>query len=845
MPRISLLVLLAIGLPTFRPVSSPAQRPPDASAEIAAQGALRPISVMVSPGGVGRNTAGRWSTASVVGVNRTEQDTVETAAVMIGNATDVQFARRLWIPAGARRQGYMPISVPEDLSPDSLQVEMTSIHLKQTDRGEQFQTNVVGMQTSKRSLLLSWEESRAAALIDPLNRADIDADNLSLLNDTIYSGYDSAVLAAQDLGIVRVINPFLPPVGKPLDPIDQVIVATDRILNDTVGVQTLRTWMQEGGRIWIMVDQIRPESVRALLGDAVPYTIVDRVELNDFEIETVVQVAAGSGTIEKWSSETPAELVRVLTDAQDVHSQIDGWPAAIWQPVGSGEVLFTTLSAHGWRKDELDQNYERPPTATYQSLSSRFFSKRLDPENHAAQLASFLDDDIGYTIPSRVSIAGVLGIHMAIVLAIGTLLYRQKKLHYLAYIVPVAAFAAAGSLVSIGKQKTSAVPSTIATGEIIRVIPNSSQVKVESVSAVFSQEPRVLDIESSQATTTALPEGNSTGEMRRIVWDDSGNSRWMFVKQPPGVIRHVESESMMTTSTPWRVRGRFTEKGLEAWISGLSADECEDAVIVSAAAPASTVRMAGDGSMVSGPGEVLPPDQYLDVRLVTDAQRDRQSLLRELIYPDSPIISREPSLLVWTDPVRAGVKFGDDYVRRGSALTSIPIQFERVPTGTPFNLPAGFVRLDARADGRVTSTIFNAQTGRWLDQMNQPNESQIQCLIPNVLLPCRLDRATVRVKISAPSRTFELRALVDDELQTLHRQDNPTGVLEFEIDRAEALEISPEGRLVLGLAVSESKEALQRSASAAESGIVQAEDDPNRSVWRIDYVHVNVEGTTL
>lgn len=842
-PATIFVVVLLFGCPLSVPDRAVFGQPPsdDAAAETGGGDVQSPtgISLTVTPSSIGRNVPGRWSTASVNGSNGSDQDAEETTAVMVGDDSNLQFARRVWVPAGARRQSWLPLLIPSDLDPARIQVEMRSILLAESEDGaEQLKSNYLGMSTSQRSLLLSWEDSRTALLIDPLDASAAYEPSRVEINQMLYAGRDSAGIGAQDLGMIRIGSSFLPPTGRSLDPIDQIVIADDRILTDTTAVTMIRGWLQQGGRIWFMVDQISPESVQAILGEPAPYSMIDRVELNEFEFEQTDVIASGSGIQESWSSERPTELVRVLTDLTDVQRRVNGWPVEFWQPFGQGEVLYTTLGARGW-----NENGDGPPTLALQSLSQRFFVSRIAPPKHTEQLISFLNDEIGYEIPDRSTVGSVLGIHMLIVLLAGGWLAYRKQLHHLALVVPVAAIVATGILFAIGKNKTSAVPSTIATSEIVRLVGASSQARVESVAAVYSQEARPLSIESSYSTTTWVGDSTDSGEVRRILWTDDGTSRWLFITQPPGAISQVVSESMITMPSPWTVRGSFTPTGFTGRIGGIDASECEDMVIVTAAAPPASVDVGGAPEVFnSGIENVMSGDQFIDEALMSDTQQDRQDLLRQLITPESPLIGRQPSLLLWTNPINAGVTFDENYVRRGSTLASIPIQLGRLASGSEFLVPASFIRMESYTGIRGTSTIYNPQTGRWLDEMNKPNESELLCLVPKVLLPCELTRATIQIKMSAPSRTVWIRGLVDGELVTVDQRANPTGIMQFEITDPEALKLTSEGGLVVGLAVSESDEA--RPSAGDEDDPEKRDDAPNRSTWGIDFMHVNLEGKT-
>jgi hypothetical protein len=292
------------------------------------------------------------------------------------------------------------------------------------------------------------------------------------------------------------------------------------------------------------------------------------------------------------------------------------------------------------------------------------------------------------------------------------------------------------------------------------------------------------------------------------------------------------------------VKGKFTPRGFEGRLSGLNVNSCEDPVIIAAAAPSLAVAAdsASPSLFVGGADDLLSADQYVDEKLMSDVQQDRQDLLRQLISPDTPIFGRDPTLLVWTDPIDSGVTFDDDYLRRGSSLASIPIRLERLPSGSDFQVPASFVRMEAYAGERGPSTVFNPATGKWLDEMNRPNESDLRCVPPKILLPCQLKRATVAIKINAPSRTLELKGFVDGQFVTLHRQENPNGLLRFEIDQPDALQLDSDGGLLLSLSISETAEERKAASEPVDPNNPKM---PSRSTWRIDYVHVNLEGTTL
>lgn len=792
----------------------------------------------VTPGGMRRHVPGRWAMLTVGGSNPTDVDREETMTVVVDGETDMQYARRVWLPAGSRRSALLPIQIPEDIPYEQNLIDLSSMRIRHNASGEEeFQNDAVGVPSTRRSLLLSKQTSRAAIILDLVEASDHPGtERNEEIVEAVNRGRDLEIRDNNDEGLVHLQDHFLPasPVG--LDAIDQIVIASDRILSDTLALPRLQSWLQAGGRIWIMADRVSPEAAGMLLGDEMCYSVVDRVELNQIEYATNDGSQAGTDRmIEKWSSERPVELVRVFAEADFVMCTVDDWPAAFLKRVGSGSVLFTTVAARGWISDAR-------PLTTYAQIASSFFAGRETVPQQYAELTSFVDDEIGYAIPQRQVIAALLGLHLIVIVVAGLWLAKRESLQYLAVVIPLASVIAAAAFIAIGRQQTTAVPSTVAISQIIRNVSGNPVVNLASVAAVYSQSERQLDLSSNSDSISLFSDAPSGSQVQRLQWDDSGRSKWLFVNQPPGVVRHVETRSAVELSTPWIVRGTFAEEGFRGFVEGLPAGRREDAVIVSASTPALAVELDSGkvGRLTSHRDGIMSPGQFIDAVIVSDVQRARQELLRQILASDAAPFGREPTLLVWTDPIDSGAHFDDNLARRGSALASLPIELSPPPIGSEFQVPATFVRTEPYAGRRGMTAIFNARTGQWLE-MNQPSEAEIQCLMPQELLPCRVNQATVTIKLNAPSRTLVVKSLVDGEFQEVYRKQNPSGVIRFELRGSEQLTLNEQGGLVLSLAISESDD--ERAQTQQSNTNVATASDPSRSTWKIDYVYVDFEAT--
>ena len=231
----------------------------------------------------------------------------------------------------------------------------------------------------------------------------------------VNAGRDSTVEGFHDLGLVRVLTDLLPPTRNVLDSLDQIVVASDRLLQDSSASEAIGAWVRAGGRLWVMLDRVDPVVVRRLVDDAADYVVVDRVEMNEFKfIKRADPFAVLPPESESWASDQPAEMVRVATGIDDIAYRIDGWPAVFEKPFGNGSVLFTTVSASGWM-----QGGGFKPTKTLVDVSRDFFVPRIKPPQSIEAAVEFLGQEIGYEIPGRSLVACLLGVHVVILLGAG------------------------------------------------------------------------------------------------------------------------------------------------------------------------------------------------------------------------------------------------------------------------------------------------------------------------------------------------------------------------------------------------------------------------------------------
>ncbi len=839
--------------PSTTDTTQPTQDPSQTASEKPAASDSGRVPLGVTPAGVQRHIGGKWATLAVNGVNASDADAEETILLTLdGNQTD-QVARKLWIPAGARRQAWFPVLIP-DTAREKTQVNAQIIQITESDAGETFQSNRVGSPTSQRSLLMSPpEDEQAGMMIDSIFAIDgAKIDNRSIM-EMMYAGFDSATDVRQDLGMARFAGHFLPTTANPLDSLDNVIIADERLIHDSTGIARLRQWLNDGGRVWVMADRVSPDSVRTLLGDSVHYSELDRVDLNEFTIEKLDPFFGTVSLQENWASESPVQFVRVMIDAGEVDSRIDGWPSAFWVPAGKGEILVTTLGHEGWM-------FEGKPTETYNAVASRFFVERETPPNNTEAMLSELNREIGYQIPTRGLIMVLLLGHFLLLTVAGSVLSRKRALHHLGWILPSSVAASVTILLVVGKTNTSAIPSTIAIGQIARAIPETSQLHIDSSLAVYSQTSAELPIESNSNMVTQLADNWTSSETRRQQFTDDGIAEWKFLTQPPGKIQHVQVTTRQSLKEPWQVLGTFNETGFTGRLTGLDTAEASDAIVISAASPTMSLNLEDQqGVMTGGIAQTLLPGQFYDGSLLTDTQRQRQAFMRRLLETNNDLQTSNPSLLIWTSPVPDGLKIPEQYERRGWALASCPIRVEAPEQGAAFTVPPAFIKVESYRGERGISTLYNAETGKWFESVDKPAEIDLRIQLPPAVASSKIMSCEVDLHANAQGRMIRLFGFADGEKQLLHEIQDSQGLNQFTIGTSDTLELDPRGGFRLTIEVTQTEQ--ERLAAAAESNAtpadatseaVQAASAPNQEIqtevttensitWAIKYFRVSVK----
>ncbi|MCD0462573.1 hypothetical protein [Roseiconus lacunae] len=830
-------------------------------------------SVTIAPSIVQRASGNRWTPLSVVGVNRTDEEKTETVSVYIDGDPEVQFSSKFWLPAKSRRKTWLPVLIPPQQDPERVNIPLTTMSLEEGPDGESLRPDWTDSAIVERSLLLTEMEINTGVISDA---AEIDftgrqVDRLQALMSFINVGRSTAIQQSMELPNIAFAANLLPDTHGGLDQLDQIVIAGNSLSNDTAGVGTIRRWLRRGGRLWIMLDRTDSGIVRELLGDDAVYDIADATQLNQFKLETSDVVYSSNFTSESWESERPVDFVRVFTESDDISCQIDGWPAAFWQPVGDGEVLFTTLGIEGWMLPE-----GRASIGLGQ-ISRRLFEPRAKPIDSVTAMVPVVNDQIGYQIPSR-GIAALLMVSNTILIALGGLWWmRQQRLERLALLVPVVAIISSAAMLWIGKMNSGSIPTTIASAQLVVLNDATNEADIQSTFAVYCQEEIPIEL-SSAPNTFVQPLDWSGNRTKRAQWLDNGSSRWIQPDQPPGTVENWFSDSTAfvrstengsdSASLVHPLVGTFDEAGFLGSFPNSATATIEDPFLASfpAANTAATSSVNDDRIEVRIRAEdSLTDGQFVSATLMDDTQSKRQEVLRELFADaEQSFLANGTQLLYWTDPTDIGLGISESFIRTGTALVSVPVKIVPPQSGARIRIPSTFIEIDSFAKYRGISALFNPRSGKWLTDVTKSTETDLLFRFPTAIGQVDLERVNVTLRISAPERLVTIKAIHGDQSTTVFEENSPTGTVRFTIDDPSVLETDQHGGLVLTVSVgaptdpgddssiAPSPQQSRRATPGSESPNSQdfpeglapiiLESDNTNKTWQIDQLTIDAEG---
>jgi hypothetical protein len=745
-------------------------------------------------------------------------------AVFYASEGTVQYGRDLWVPAHATLSSWLLVGPLAGRSPQAGRELRVLLY----EYVGETATYLLPHGERRLPVLPYHQRQAATALIsDP---AAVEVAELARLFRM------AAGLSWKDSNDVQELpaGPLLP-TPETLRGFDHVLLASDRLADDRAGLKTLRRWVEQGGRLWVLLDRVKPATVAALLGDAFDFQVVDEADLTQIPLETagVRQDAAGP---RPPLLEQPVKLVHVLlAEPETARYTVHGWPAFFTRRVGRGKIVFSTLGPRAWSGPPPPPDPRNPRPAIPDTVSGRVptdalrdLAAELRPP-HAEErfpveiFRPFLAEEIGYSIVG-VDIVGLIFAAFflaALVAAWG--LRRTRRPELLGWLGPATALAAAGVFFIVGEATRQAAPPMVAVGQIVDIVPGTDEAAVHGLLAAYHPASGPTEAAVRQGGSFALDTTGLGGKVRRLLVTDLDRWHWEDLELPAGV-RFAPFHYAGGFREPISAVAHFGPDGIEGWLRAGPFRDAGDALLSPPDGRPLAVHLQQGGTFRARRRDILPAGQFLASAVLSDRQQRRQELYRRFFQrPGADRLKDRMVLLAWAEPLDMHFTLVWPPRLVGDALLVIPLRLERPAVGAEVTIPGPLVPCRQITDvGPVPPTPQGTQT---LDM-------HLRFQLPAEVLPLRVTHARLAVRITAPSRRVTVAGRDGRQLVELHRVESPLDdPITLDISDARWLRPDLDGGLHLNLNVS-----APLKPGRAKGGALSNPE------WTLEYVELEVAG---
>lgn len=788
--------------------------------------------VLIGPrsgGGMSRYYPGRWNLLRLRLINRGDSPATLQSTSFASEDSSEQYGRIVWLPSHAALETCYPIRFPPKTDSKQNSVDLRTL----TTRADQSAEVLVRDDWGKLegSNLLPLTEPRAVTgIVRPLGFPPEEREYDQVL-ELIAASRRTTFLPSP---VHEMGDAFLPPTVEGFQAFDQFVVADSRIGRDEAALAAIRLWLASGRRLWLMLDQIDAATVENLLGESCKLSEIDRVGLTTIRLQWTG--TNNEDRIATSDHERPVTFVRVIPGDVEVVCTIDGWPAAFWLNYGAGRILVTTLGARGW----LEQQPGLPPQlhGPATELASQFFAPETVRRPLPKAMEPVVQDYVGYAIPERRLVTGLLGGFTLVLVVMGLGLWRCGRIEQFGVYGPLLGLAVGAVLVGIGLQQRQAAAPTSVRLQIAEVLPDGEAAQLRGVSGVYRPDggPAVLEgIHGGWLTpdTTGL-----AGVTRRLLWSDLDQWHWDNIQQPAG-LRVAEFETSSRFAAPFQVRATCGPDGILGRVSLPAEMHPEDAVVVTADGRIGAT-LNPDGTFSAASAAVFSSQQFVAADVLSDEQRRRARVL-ESLRTDSAWIGypHEPMLAFWTPPLEDGLRFGPGLNGLGAALIFAPLGLTRPDPGADIVIPSPLIsyREGRGPDGSEPQGLFDRRSRQWQERSG-PSAAWLQCQLPPALGLLKLQRVSVVVRVAGPVGRLELAGWKDGRRTVLQNWKAPVGTLTAELSDLTALPVSRDGTFRISVSGGE-------PAPEGESEEMLRARMMQKEYWRIESLSLTILATPV
>lgn len=768
-------------------------------------------------------------------VANTGTDSVRgTIVATIAQVPQLQSARSVHLQAGQRQALELFIALPDELAQAGLfeqidvsatmyvrdgQREVILLHdgqpatrtlsLKVLPKGR-----VMGMQAAPEPaevLYWDWPQPMASSDDDFVTAARVDAQ--------------------RDRKLISFGDGPLPLQMAQWDALDLFVIADPMALRDPAAVEAMRRFMQRGGRVWVMLDQVAVDLIGPLLGPNQSVLQVERVMLDAFTL----QVAGQSGEFlpETVQVELPREvaMARLIQSGGHVLHQIDGWPASIALPIGYGQLLLTTIDSSVWiqpRAEQLssDPNYQSDYTVHRWAANWAANVNAPSAKLPLSEPADYPLLRIGNPVVSRGIVAAALLGFCAVLAIAGISLAALRHQAWIGWAAPGLAALASLMLLLAASWVRRDIPESVARLQLIDISDDGNTSLVREQSAVFLDGVADMHLDSQHDAAIHTSDAITSG-LRRFTLEDF--EKWSVANQawPPGSWRYHAQFAIPVEDLS--VRGHLTAAGLQLEMpDGLPAALTDPILSFVEGNPllcrASGGKVTVDQHVAAGPGK------WMADSILSAEQQRRMDVYQEFLQPQPDLQRPTRRLYGWT-LAWPTAQWSREMHPEGAALVSLPVRLQRPAVGQDIFLPHGLIALRQALNADGTTTTYDERTGQWRPELMVAANAELDFVLPTEVVPFAATSLALELDIRAPDRVVTISARGPAGPIQLARLESPSLPWAATITDADVLQLATDGRLEILLQVSQ-----RQSETESEFGTSYV-------TWQVAHFHASLRGS--
>jgi hypothetical protein len=760
----------------------------------------------------------------------------------LGASGALQYGRRVLVPPHARLITWQPFLVPDASRPESeaegiQELEYQSLLLDEESTSERLMRDEFGSLRIQDTIWLA-RPGPVTGIVEPPGSSfkSIDPDVVTAANTV-----EASRLSHRRRHNFVHFEQGLPPGGEEsLDGYDQLVIAADTVLHDADAVAAVRRWLFAGGRLWVMLDQADEGVLGALLGDEFDAQVVDRVGLTSVHIQSGAETTRVDEKPREFDK--PVAFVRMLVDATPVFT-VNGWPAAYWETYGAGRVLVTTLGPEAWvrrlseserESEELVWRSDYAAGPALRRLTSTFYGPRPAPLLATAVLDAQAREYIGYSIPSRGLVVGMLGAFAAVLIALGVWLLRIGEAQRMAVFGALAALATSLALMGAGRLHR-ALPSTSALTQFVECLPGTNDVRLTGAAATYIADSGAVGFAGDRGGWLMPEMVGAGGTTHRLVWSEVDEWQWENLEQPPG-LHAATFASAARFDDRVTATATFDANGLSGRLTLPAGKTASDALLVTALGRMG-VTGTGEGRFHARAADAFSGEQFLAGDLLSDEQSRRSRTLARLLDESTNTeFPFAPMLLCWTEPWLMGLQFPAGSGVVGSALVALPLTLERPEVGTSIRIPAPFVSYHevSGPQGESLAGLYDDRSREWQSRYG-PTITWLHVKLPKIAQPLQPTQVEMTVRVIGPAGRLEVAALQNGEAVPIETWMDPQGTARFSWTAPELLTLNEDGGLSMQIAMGDPE----------RPELTQNPDTGQVSYFRIESLLLEVEATVL